>query len=121
MNGDIIDYHLAQIHTKMKRIYLLLSLLTGCLYMQAAIYNVRDFGAKADGKAIDSPAINRAIEAQTNKPGKICYTKNFNLSEITLDMKDKNAIELKENEQSNIHFDYVKTTTDRRTAGNLPH
>lgn len=47
----------------MKRIYLLLSLLTGCLYMQAAIYNVRDFGAKADGKTIDSPAINRAIEA----------------------------------------------------------
>lgn len=36
MNGDTIDYHLAQIHTKMKRIYLLLSLLTGCLYMQAA-------------------------------------------------------------------------------------
>ena len=53
--GDTIDYHLAQIHTKMKRIYLLLSLLTGCLYMQAAIYNVRNFGAKADGKAIDSP------------------------------------------------------------------
>lgn len=24
MNGDTIDYHLAQIHTKMKRIYLLL-------------------------------------------------------------------------------------------------
>ena len=59
------------------------------------------------------------IEAQTNKPGKICYTKNFNLSEITLDVKDKDAIELKENEQSNIHFDYVKTTPDRRTAGNL--
>ena len=62
-----------------------------------------------------------AIEAQTNKPGKICYTRNFNLSEITLDVKDKDAIVLKENEQSNIHFDYVKTTTDRRTAGNLPH
>ena len=55
------------------------------------------------------------------KPGKICYTRNFNLSEITLDVKDKDAIVLKENEQSNIHFDYVKTTTDRRTAGNLPH
>lgn len=67
MNGDTIDYHLAQIHTKMKRIYLLLSLLTGCLYMQAAIYNVRDFGAKADGKAIDSPAINRAIEAAARR------------------------------------------------------
>ena len=40
----------------MKRIYLLLSLLTGCLYMQAAIYNVRDFGAKADGKTILPPS-----------------------------------------------------------------
>lgn len=58
---------------------------------------------------------------QTNKPGKICYTKNFNLSEITLDMKDKNAIELKENEQSNIHFNYAETTPDHRTAGNLAH
>ena len=73
MNGDTIDYHLAQIHTKMKRIYLLLSLLTGCLYMQAAIYNVRDFGAKADGKAIDSPAINRAIEA-AHKKAEVPYT-----------------------------------------------
>ena len=37
----------------MKRIYLLLSLLAGCLFMQAAIYNVRDFGAKADGKTAE--------------------------------------------------------------------
>ena len=73
MNGDTIDYHLAQIHTKMKRIYLLLSLLTGCLYMQAAIYNVRNFGAKADGKAIDSPAINRAIEAAAQEGGGTVY------------------------------------------------
>ena len=62
-----------------------------------------------------------AIKATTNSLGKICYTRNFNLSGITLDVKDRDAIELKENEQSNIHFDYVKTTTDRRTAGNLPH
>ena len=53
----------------MKRIYLLLSLLAGCLYMQAAIYNVKDFGAKADGKTIDSPAINRAIEAAAKAGG----------------------------------------------------
>lgn len=57
----------------MKRIYLLLSLLTGCLYMQAAIYNVRDFGAKADGKTIDSPAINRAIEAAAQEGGGTVY------------------------------------------------
>ena len=29
----------------------------------AGIYNVRDFGAKGDGTALDSPAINKAIEA----------------------------------------------------------
>lgn len=29
---------------------------------QAKIYNVKDYGAKADGTTIDSPAINRAIE-----------------------------------------------------------
>ena len=51
-----------------------------------------------------------AIEAQTDKPGKICYTKNFNLSEITLKTEEKNVIELKENEQSNINFNYVKTS-----------
>ena len=47
----------------MKRAYLLFTLLIGCIYIHAAIYNVKDFGAKADGKTIDSPAINRAIEA----------------------------------------------------------
>ena len=62
-----------------------------------------------------------AIEAQTDKPGKICYTKNFNLSEITLKTEEKNVIELKENEQSNINFNYVKTSPDHRTAGNLAH
>lgn len=62
------------------------------------------------------------IEAQTNTPGKICYTRNFNLSEITLNVKDKNAIKLEENEESNIHFDYVETTpADHRTAGNRKH
>ena len=30
---------------------------------QAAVYNVRDFGAKGDGQALDHEAINRAIEA----------------------------------------------------------
>ena len=31
------------------------------------------------------------------------------------------SIELKENEQSNINFNYVKTSPDHRTAGNLAH
>ena len=57
----------------MKRIYLLFSLLIGCIYLHAAIYNVMDFGAKADGKTIDSPAINRAIEAAAQAGGGTVY------------------------------------------------
>lgn len=57
----------------MKRIYLLFSLLIGCIYLHAAIYNVMDFGAKADGKTIDSPAINRAIEAVPHRPEEAQY------------------------------------------------
>ena len=57
----------------MKRIYLLFSLLVGCIYSYAAIYNVKDFGAKADGKTIDSPAINSAIEAAAQAGGGTVY------------------------------------------------
>ena len=62
-----------------------------------------------------------AIEAQTKVPGKIRFTKNFNLSKVTLNAEDKNAIKLEDNKQSNIRFEYVEKTVDRRTAGNLPH
>lgn len=39
----------------------------------AKTYNVRDFGAKGDGKAIDSPAINAAINAAAADGGGIIY------------------------------------------------
>ncbi len=39
----------------------------------ASIYNVKDFGAKGDGKQIDSPAINRAIEEATKNGGGTIY------------------------------------------------
>jgi polygalacturonase len=35
----------------------------------AGVYNIRDFGAKGDGKTIDSPAINKAIETAAANGG----------------------------------------------------
>lgn len=57
----------------MKRIHILFGLICACLSTQAAIYNVKDFGAKADGRTIDSPAINRAIEAASQAGGGTVY------------------------------------------------
>ena len=57
----------------MKRILtplLLLLLCTAWSSLSAqAIYNVRDYGAKGDGKTLDSPAINAAIEAAVQGGG----------------------------------------------------
>lgn len=39
----------------------------------AAFYNVKDFGAKGDGKQIDSPAINKAIKAAVENGGGTIY------------------------------------------------
>ena len=57
----------------MKRKSILLLLLCICAAIaQAQVYNVEDYGAKADGKTIDSPAINRAIrEASANGGGTV--------------------------------------------------
>lgn len=59
-----------------------------------------------------------AIEAATKSSGKICFTKNFNLSDITLFAEKKVPFELKENEHSKIDFNFVEKDSDLRTAGN---
>lgn len=53
-----------------------LALLLACFFAlsaQAAIHSVKDYGAKADGTTIDSPAINRAIEAASKEGGGTIY------------------------------------------------
>lgn len=47
---------------------LLLTLCSGAV-MATGVFNVRDYGAKGDGKTLDSPAINAAIEAAVRDGG----------------------------------------------------
>ena len=54
----------------MKKYFLLVVILMLATAMHAAtFFNVRDFGAKGDGKTIDSPAINKAVEAAAKEGG----------------------------------------------------
>jgi len=53
--------------TKYLLILIFLQLSLGEVF--ASFYNVKDYGAKGDGKQIDSPAINRAIEEASQNGG----------------------------------------------------
>ena len=49
----------------MKRILLSLSFIVVSVTLCANSYNIRDYGAKGDGKVLDHTAINKAIDACT--------------------------------------------------------
>ena len=56
----------------MKRLLLLIFCLSAAI-AEAKVYNVQDYGAKADGVTIDTPAINRAIEEAAAAGGGTIY------------------------------------------------
>ena len=53
----------------MKQLLSLIVFVCCSLSAAAGVYNVRDYGAKGDGKTLDSPAINAAIETAVKNGG----------------------------------------------------
>ena len=59
-----------------------------------SIYDVRSFGATGDGKSIDSPAINRAIEAAANAGGGTVLFPTGTYNSFSIRMKSNIALQL---------------------------
>lgn len=58
------------------------------------VFDVREFGAKGDGKAVDSAAINRAIEAAANSGGGLVVCPAGTYLSYSIHLKSKVALEL---------------------------
>ena len=56
-----------------RKLLITILLLPLCMAASASIYNVRDYGAKGDGKTLDHTAINHAIEAASKAGGGQVY------------------------------------------------
>jgi Endopolygalacturonase len=77
-----------------KYILFIILALAGALQIHAKIYNVRDFGAKGDGKSIDSPFINQAIQAASNEGGGTVYIPSGEYSCYSIRLKSHLTIML---------------------------
>src|SRR6202012_843068 len=63
---------------------------------QQGIYNVRDFGAKGDGKNLDSKAIDKAINAAANKGGGRVYLPAGNYLSGSIHLKSNISLYLEQ-------------------------
>jgi len=61
-----------------------------------SIYNVVDFGAKGDGKTLDSPSINKAIEEAATKGGGMVYFPAGNYLSASIRLKSNISVYLEQ-------------------------
>lgn len=74
--------------------FLTIILACSCIFANAKVYNVRDYGAVGDGKHIDSPAINAAIEAASQKGGGVILFPEGVYSSYSIRLKDNITLRL---------------------------
>ena len=75
---------------------ILVVLIVFCNQMFAATYDVKNYGAKGDGKTLDTPAINKAIEeAAANGGGTVYFPAGTYLS-VSIHLKSNVAIYLEQ-------------------------
>lgn len=72
----------------MRHILLTITLFIILIPSYAAVYDVKNYGAKGDGKQIDSDAINRAIDAATANGGGTVYLPAGTYLSYSIRMKD---------------------------------
>lgn len=78
----------------MKKLALLLALALISISDFAAVHNVRDYGAKGDGKNIDSYAINKAIETAALEGGGTVYLPAGTYMSYSVRLKDNIELNL---------------------------
>ncbi|MBW4891626.1 glycoside hydrolase family 28 protein [Mucilaginibacter sp. HMF5004] len=72
----------------------LLLFITGNLLAQSQFYNVKKYGAKGDGIALDTKAIEKAIDAASKAGGGTVYFPAGNYASVTIHLKSNIALYL---------------------------
>ncbi len=78
----------------MKKVFAILCFAALCALSEAKVHNVLDYGAKGDGQAIDSPAINAAIEAASSEGGGVILFPAGIYSSYSIRLKDNITLRL---------------------------